>query len=101
MKQALSIVVLGTLGCAAPGAVPTQAEPASAEETNVVRRPINATCPRSGKPVAGDSLTEYRGYSVGFCNTHCRDDFAANVDERPNDTNAFDAVIAELQRDWR
>lgn len=62
-----------------------------------VPAPLNATCPRSGEPVAADSLTEYRSYLVGFCNTHCRDDFAANVDERPLDTSFFDAAIAELE----
>jgi hypothetical protein len=29
---------------------------------------INRYCPHSGKPVAGDSLTTYRGLTVGFCN---------------------------------
>ncbi len=55
---------------------------------------INTTCPRSGKPVSADSLTTYRGYTVGFCNTHCRDDFAAHVDERPKDRAFFDDWIA-------
>lgn len=36
---------------------------------------INDTCPWSGKPVAADSLTLYRGQVVGFCNTGCRDKF--------------------------
>ncbi len=40
---------------------------------------INATCPWSGKPVAADSLTVYRGQVVGFCNTGCRDKFEAAV----------------------
>ena len=30
---------------------------------------INETCPWSGKPVQADSLTEYDGRVVGFCNT--------------------------------
>ena len=47
---------------------------------------INNYCPRSGKPVQGDSLTAYKGYVVGFCNPGCRDDFAQNTDNRPNDT---------------
>ena len=38
---------------------------------------INETCPWSGKPVAADSLTLYRGAVVGFCNTGCRDKFEA------------------------
>lgn len=56
---------------------------------------INDVCPRSGKPISADSLAEYRGYVVGFCNTHCRDDFAANIEERPDDRAAFDAIIAK------
>lgn len=54
---------------------------------------INQTCPRSGKPVAADSLTWYRGRVVGFCNPHCRDDFAANATERPEDQKFFDLRI--------
>jgi hypothetical protein len=56
---------------------------------------INRYCPRSGKPVEDDSLTTYRGLVVGFCNTHCRDDFAAHRMQRPNDTRYFDALIRE------
>ena len=40
---------------------------------------INATCPWSGKPVQADSLTEYNGDIVGFCNPGCRDKFDAAV----------------------
>ncbi len=36
---------------------------------------INEVCPWSGKPVAADSLTLYRGSVVGFCNPGCRDKF--------------------------
>lgn len=56
---------------------------------------INRYCPRSGKPVVASSLTRYRGVVVGFCNTHCRDDFAAHVRQRPLDTRYFDALICE------
>lgn len=42
-----------------------------------MRRAINDTCPWSGKPVQPDSLTEWQGHVVGFCNTGCRDKFAA------------------------
>jgi hypothetical protein len=56
---------------------------------------INRYCPRSGKPVVDDSLARYRGLTVGFCNSHCRDDFAAHVAERPADTRYFDALIRE------
>ncbi len=34
---------------------------------------VNEVCPWSGKPVAADSLTLYRGSVVGFCNPGCRD----------------------------
>ena len=40
---------------------------------------INEVCPWSGKPVAADSLTTYRGSVVGFCNPGCRDKFEAAV----------------------
>jgi hypothetical protein len=36
---------------------------------------VNETCPWSGKPIAADSLTRYRGAVVGFCNPGCRDKF--------------------------
>ena len=36
---------------------------------------VNETCPWSGKPVAADSLTTYKGAVVGFCNPGCRDKF--------------------------
>lgn len=58
---------------------------------------INKYCPRSGKPVVNDSLTNYRGYVVGFCNPGCRDDFAENIDGCKNDTSYFDVVIKETQ----
>ena len=47
---------------------------------------VNRTCPWSGKPVSADSLILYQGKVVGFCNTGCRDKFAAA-------TAAFDAAI--------
>ena len=47
---------------------------------------VDETCPWSGKPVSADSLTEYRGKVVGFCNTGCRDKFEAA-------TRAFDGAI--------
>jgi hypothetical protein len=62
-----------------------------------MEKPINKYCPRSGKRVTADSLTAYRGFVVGFCNPGCRDDFQANVTDRPNDTIYFDAIIKELE----
>jgi hypothetical protein len=40
---------------------------------------VNETCPWSGKPIAADSLTLYKGAVVGFCNTGCRDKFEKAV----------------------
>lgn len=54
---------------------------------------LNDTCPRSGKPVAADSLTTYRGHTVGFCNPHCRDDFAAHPEACDEDRAAFDRLL--------
>lgn len=47
---------------------------------------VNETCPWSGKPIAEDSLTQYRGAVVGFCNPGCKDKFEAA-------TSAFDRAI--------
>ncbi|GGD97206.1 hypothetical protein GCM10011390_14940 [Aureimonas endophytica] len=41
---------------------------------------VNETCPWSGKPVAPDSLTLYKGAVVGFCNPGCRDKFQTAVE---------------------
>lgn len=56
---------------------------------------INKYCPRSGKPIQSDSLTQYCGLTVGFCNPGCRDDFAAHRAERPGDRQYFDTLIKE------
>ena len=47
---------------------------------------VNQVCPWSGEPVSADSLTQYRGKVVGFCNPGCRDKFDAAA-------NTFDAAI--------
>ncbi len=83
-KQGTRFLTLASAGLAL---VACKASPAD------LRASINDTCPRSGKAISADSLTEYRGYVVGFCNTHCRDDFTTHVDERPHDTDYFDAII--------
>ncbi|MYA35302.1 MAG: glutathione S-transferase [Gammaproteobacteria bacterium] len=49
---------------------------------------INTHCPWSGKPVQADSLTEYKGKVVGFCNTGCRDKFEQAVSK-------FEKLLAE------
>ncbi len=58
---------------------------------------INKFCPRSGKPVEQDSLTEYRGQVVGFCNPGCRDSFAADIEKSQSDTQYFDVIIKEKE----
>ena len=55
---------------------------------------INSHCPRSGKVVSSDSLTNYRGVSVGFCNTGCRDSFSADPASCVMDRLYFDRLIA-------
>ena len=40
---------------------------------------VNETCPWSGKPIAADALTLYKGAVVGFCNPGCRDKFEQAV----------------------
>ncbi|MBZ9603935.1 glutathione S-transferase [Phyllobacterium chamaecytisi] len=47
---------------------------------------INTTCPWSGDPIKGDSLTLYNGAVVGFCNTGCRDKFEKAI-------NHFEAAL--------
>lgn len=61
----------------------------------IITECVNPTCPFSGQPVESDSLTLYRGHTVGFCNPDCRDKFAANPDEYPDAKKLFDAKIAE------
>jgi hypothetical protein len=53
---------------------------------------VNETCPWSGKPIAADSLTVYRGAVVGFCNPGCRDKFSTAVAH-------FDRAIAGSKAD--
>ncbi len=53
---------------------------------------INETCPWSGKPIAADSLTLYRGEVVGFCNPGCRDKFQTAV-------ALFEAAVSRKRAD--
>lgn len=41
------------------------------------RRARNSHCPFSGRMVVAGATTSYCGEVVGFCNPHCRDNFAA------------------------
>ena len=55
-------------------------------ETLDLKDCVNETCPWSGKPVAADSLTLYKGEVVGFCNPGCKEKFEKAA-------SAFDAAI--------
>ncbi|MAU98569.1 glutathione S-transferase [Aurantimonas sp. 22II-16-19i] len=55
---------------------------------------INETCPWSGNPIAGDSLTTYNDAVVGFCNPGCRDKFETAV-------RHFEAAAKEPKTDGR
>ncbi|MFC7395689.1 glutathione S-transferase [Chelatococcus sp. GCM10030263] len=50
-----------------------------ADEPLKIEDAVNDTCPWSGKPIAADALTLYRGAVVGFCNPGCRDKFETAV----------------------
>ena len=52
---------------------------AMSDDTLRIEDAVNETCPWSGKPIAADSLTLYRGEVVGFCNPGCRDKFEAAI----------------------
>lgn len=103
-KLFIGVTLIVSVGCGEPNlSSDKNARPPVVEENTESQmvevansQPINQTCPRSGKPVSNDSLTTYRGHTVGFCNTHCRDDFAANVNERPDDRAVFDKLIENL-----
>jgi hypothetical protein len=64
-----------TLSTTGPGAGQTSRTPAELSLADAV----NNTCPWSGKSVAADSLSLYKGAVVGFCNPGCRDKFEAAV----------------------
>lgn len=55
---------------------------------------LNPDCPFSGKPVQPDSLTVWRGHTVGFCNPGCRDKFATEPGRFPDAVAKLDALIA-------
>lgn len=65
------------------------------------RQSVNSRCPFSQRPVVANSLADYRGKIVGFCNPDCRDKFAAAVQNNFKDASAailsarktFDAQI--------
>ena len=49
---------------------------------------VNTSCPWSGKPIATDALTLYRGRVVGLCNPGCRDQFETAIGH-------FEAALVE------
>jgi hypothetical protein len=46
-----------------------------------------------GAANAAKILRNKVGHIVGFCNTHCRDDFAGNMQDRPEDRQFFESII--------
>ena len=56
---------------------------------------INPTCPISGELFAPDSLTTYKGHTVGFGEPEDRDKFATAPDDFPDAIHHFDQRIAE------
>lgn len=93
MKPILASLFLLLGACSGAPPAPDAGVPV---EPAAPRATLNATCPRSGKPVAADSLTTYRGFVVGFCNPHCRDEFAADPEGHEADRAFFDALISTL-----
>jgi hypothetical protein len=56
---------------------------------------INRFCPNSGKPVVAEGLAIFRGATVGFCNSHCRDVFVANPDTPSKAREYFLVLLKE------
>lgn len=56
---------------------------------------LNRYCPNSGKPVTVDGLTMYLGAVVGFCNPHCRDEFAADPEKPSKARDYFRVLLKE------
>jgi glutathione S-transferase len=52
-------------------------------ETVQAGRPLNETCPYSGKPVSADSLAAFDGHVLGFCNPFCRDKTVQDAEAWP------------------
>ena len=50
---------------------------------------INSNCPWSNKIVTKESLTLFNGNIVGFCNSGCRDKFAADPSKYPDIVQFF------------
>ena len=63
------------------------------DKTLRIEDAINETCPWSGKPIAADALTLYRGHVVGFCNAGCRDKFETAVKQFEDAIAANDAPL--------
>lgn len=58
---------------------------------------INKRCPRSGKPVKPDSLTIYKGFTIGFSNPRFRSDFLTNIENKQDERDFFDGLINEIK----
>ncbi len=94
----ISLGSITWIGCGTNGNTSKVMESEQADQPLAIADAINKTCPRSGKPIVDNSLAEYRGYTVGFCNQHCRDDFASDIAAAEKDRAFFDRVISELKK---
>ncbi len=62
---------------------------------------INDRCPWSGEPVSPDSLTLYRGRTVGFCNPGCRDKFDRAIELFEVASNVKELAGGYEQREFK
>ena len=53
----------------------------------------NDICPRTGRPVVDGIVSDYNGFTVGFCTPECAADFEAN--RNPEHTRFLDNAIAD------
>lgn len=69
----------------------------------------NMICPNSGKPVKPDTIAEYQGQFIGFCNQGCRDHFQNHPEDHPHILAEYfpvgrlrthDATQFQASKDW-
>lgn len=61
-----------------PGKYADKLGPTKKGKESASTSPVNTQCPFSGKPIQKTAVATYRGKTIAFCNTHCRDDFRKN-----------------------
>lgn len=59
---------------------------------------VNQACPWSGELVQADSLTEFEGHVVGFCNPGCRDKFETAIRHFAAEISQFARVHVNVNR---